>query len=145
MKDKIKVVLKKPNEKAIVTVIDNEYEEFANYCDGIIDITKHPTIDGVDVVLNDVSLMKGMSPNIIVPECEEIFAGPLIFVGYDPDTEKSLSLTDEQVDKVLNYINRNQVFNMSVERAYLYLKLMGPFQQCEGELERKGIEECQIG
>ena len=145
MKDKIKVVLKKPNEKEIVTFIDNEYEEFANYCDGLIDITKHPTIDDVDVVLNDMSLMKGMSPNIIVPEYEEIFAGPLIFVGYDSDIGKSLSLTDEQVDKVLNYINRNQVFNMSVERAYLYLKLMGPFRQCECELERKGIEECQIG
>lgn len=145
MKDKIKVVLKKPNEKAIVTVIDNEHEEFANYCDGLIDITKHPTIDDVDVVLNDMSLMKGMSPNIIVPEYEEIFAGPLIFVGYDSDIGKSLSLTDEQVDKVLNYINRNQVFNMSVERAYLYLKLMGPFQQCKGELEREAIEECQIG
>ena len=145
MKEKIKVVLKKPNEKAIVTVIDNEHEEFANFCDGIIDIIKHPTIDDVDVVLNDVSLMKGMSPNIIVPECEEIFAGPLIFVGYDSDIGKSLSLTDEQVDKVLNYINRNQVFNMSIERAYLYLKLMGPFQQCKGELERKAIEECQIG
>lgn len=86
MKEKIKVVLKKPNEKAIVTVIDNDYEEFANSCDGLIDITKHPTIDDVYVVINDMSLMKGMSPNIIVPESEDIFAGPLIFVGYDSDT-----------------------------------------------------------
>lgn len=144
MEGKIKVVLKKPNEKAIVTVIDNEYEEFVNYCDGIIDITKHPTIDDVNVVLNDMSLMKGMGPNIIVPESEEIFAGPLIFVGYDSDTGESISLTDEQVDNVLNYINRNQVFNMSIERAYLYLKLMGPFQ-CDDKLEREAIEECQIG
>ena len=145
MERKIKVVLKKPNEKAVVTEINNEYEEFAEFVDGLIDMTAHPTIEDVDVILNDMSLMNGMSPNIVVPEWESVFAGPLIFAGYDPETGNSISLTDKQVDKVLNYINRNQVFNMSLDRAYLYSKVIGPFQQCEDELEREAVNECQIG
>lgn len=92
-----------------------------------------------------MSLMNGMSPNIVVPEWESVFPGPLIFAGYDPETGNTISLTNKQIDKVLNYINRNQVFNMSLDRAYLYSKVIGPFEQCEDALKMEAVNECQIG
>lgn len=138
MERKIKVVLKKPNEKALVTEINNEYEQFAELVDGLIDMTEHPIIEDVDVILNDMSLMNGMSPNIVVREWESVFAGPLIFAGYDPETGNTISLTDKQIGKVLNYINRNQVFNMSLDMAYLYSKVICPFEQCEDALKNGG-------
>lgn len=49
MERKIKVVLKKPNEKAVVTEINNKYEQFAELVDGLIDMIEHPTIEDVDV------------------------------------------------------------------------------------------------
>lgn len=144
MKEKyIKVILKKPNEKAYVTEIKNEYEELSSYCEGLIDITGLPNIDGVDIIVNDMSLMNGMQANIVVPEYESVLAGPIVVTSYDDETGEAKSLTQEQIDKVMKYFDRNKVFNMTVDRAYLYSQVIGPFQQCEDELKEEC--ECQIG
>ena len=44
--------------------------------------------------------------------------GNLIFVGYNPEDGSSISLTDEQIEKVMDYIDKNQVQDMDFHEAF---------------------------
>lgn len=131
----IKVVIKEPNKEPEVKEIVNSYRNISNICHGLIDFTYLPTDESVDVILNDESLMNGMEPNVVVPESENVWAGPLIFAGNDPETGETISLTDRQIEKVMKYIERNQVFGMSLKGAYIYSKAIGPLQQSQDAME----------
>ncbi len=118
----IRVVLKEPNKEPEVKTIKNDYKRMSDFCGGLIDITEFPLDETIDVMLNDESLINGMEPNIIVPETEGVWAGPLIFAGYEPETGESISLNDHQVVEVLNYIKENSINNLSLSEAYLCVK-----------------------
>ncbi len=137
----IKVVTKLPNEEAKVEEISNDYSTVSNFCKGMIDMVDHPKDQGISIICNDEFLFNGMEPNIVVPEREEVFCGPLIFCGYDPETGDSISLTDEQVDTAMKYCKRNMLHHMSLEGAIRYAKVIGPLQQSYDEL---GIDETQM-
>ena len=131
--NKVKVITKLPNEKAKITEMPNDYESVSEFVGGLIDSTFLPTDEDIDVIVNDSSLTLGMKPNIVTPEYEGVLAGPLIFCTHDDDGNM-VSLSDEQIEKTMKYIERNSVFNMSLERAYQYSQIIGPLQRCEDEL-----------
>lgn len=131
----IRVVIKEPNKEPEVREIINSYRNISDICGGLIDFTYLPTDESVDVILNDSSLMNGMEPNLVVPKVEGVWAGPLIFASNNPETGETASLSDEQVKKVLKYIERNQVFSMSLRGAYIYSKVLGPLQKSQDAIE----------
>lgn len=131
---KIKVVTKLPNEDAKVVEMTNAYRDISDFCGGLIDMVDHPKDDCVSIICNDEFLVRGMEPNIVAPEREEVFCGPIIFCGYDRDSGDSISLTDKQTDMVLKYCSRNNLHHMSIEGALRYAKVIGPLQKSEDEL-----------
>lgn len=137
----IRVITKLPNEEPIVTEMSNGVEATQRFCEGLIDISSLPKDGNVMVICNDGFLLNGMEPNIVLPEWEEVFCGPLIFAGYDPETGDTISLTDKQVEETLKYCKRNNLHHMSLEGAYRYAKVIGPLQQSYDEL---GIDETQM-
>jgi hypothetical protein len=136
----ITVVTKLPNEEAKVTKMKNDYKTISNFCEGLIDMTSHPKDDQMSIICNDNFLMNGMKTNIVVPEREEVYCGPLIFCGYDEETGNSISLTDKQIEMTLKYCKRNMLHNMSLEGAYRYAKVIGPFQESEDALTKEEME-----
>lgn len=117
--NKIKVVLKEENQPARVTEISNNLSCFQGFVGGLIDMTSVPGMEGkVDVICNDEFLFNGSSPNVMMPECDHIMGGNLIFVGYNPEDGSSISLTDEQIEKVIDYIDKNQVQDMDFHEAF---------------------------
>ena len=131
--NKVKVITKLPNEKAKIEEIPNDFDFVSEFVEGLVDSTFLPTDEDIDVIVNDSSLTLGMEPNIVTPEYEGVLAGPLIFCTHDEEGEM-VSLSDEQIEKAMKYIERNSVFNMSLERAYQYSQIIGPLQRCEDEL-----------
>ncbi len=131
--NKVKVITKLPNEKAKIEEIPNDFDFVSEFVGGLVDSTFLSTDEDIDVIVNDSSLTLGMEPNIVTPEYEGVLAGPLIFCTHDEDGEM-VSLSNEQIEKTMKYIERNSVFNMSLERAYLYSQVIGPLQRCEDEL-----------
>ena len=136
MEGKIRVVTKLPNEEPKVEEIENTYEKISSFCGGYIDMVEHPKVNDVTIVCNDSFLCNGMEPNIVLPERKEVFCGPLIFCGYDPETGDSISLTEEQEKKVLSYIERNNLHHMSLEGAYRYCEVIGPYQKAVDEIQK---------
>lgn len=131
--NKVKVITKLPNEKAKIIEIPSDYGFVSDFVGGLVDCTFLPTDEDIDIVLNDNSLNLGMEPNIVLPEFEGVLAGPLIFCTHDDEGEM-VSINDSQIEKAMKYIERNSIFNMSLERAYQYSKVIGPLQRCEDEL-----------
>ncbi len=131
--NKVKVITKRPNENPKVEEIDNEYESLYGFVLGLIDYTYLPKREDIDIIVNDSSLCLGMTPNIVIPEYEHVLAGPIIFSTHNEDGEM-ISLNDEQIECILKYINKNQVFNMSLDRAFEYSKMIKPLRECEDEL-----------
>lgn len=130
----IRVVTKLPNEEAKITTMKNDYKTISSFCQGFIDMTDLPKGENIDLICNDEFLMNGMETNIVMPEREQVFCGPLIFCGYDPETGDSVSLSDKQVEEVMKYCKRNMLHNMSLEGAYRYAKVIGPLQEAEDAL-----------
>ena len=130
----IRVVTKLPNEEAKITTMKNDYKTISSFCQGFIDMTELPKGENIDLICNDEFLMNGMETNIVMPEREQVFCGPLVFCGYDPETGDSVSLSDRQVEEVIKYCKRNMLHNMSLEGAYRYAKVIGPLQEAEDAL-----------
>lgn len=136
---KIRVVTKLPDEDAKEELMENGYFTISEFCKGLIDIAPLPTDESITIICNDEFLLNGMKPNIVTPETEGVICGPIVICGYDPETGDSISLTDEQVTKALDYCQRNNLHNMSLEGAYRYSKVIGPLQRSYDALNR-GME-----
>lgn len=132
-RDKIKVILKVENKKAEVKELSLDVHFLQGYVGGLIDMTSMPNMDGeVDIICNDNFLNNGSKPNVMLPEYNHVMGGNLVFAGYDPMTGDSISLTDKQIEKVMKYIDKNQVKNMDFASAFMLMKAQ---QRHEAESE----------
>ncbi len=118
----IRVVVKEPYKDPEIKTIKNDYKRMSEFLGGMMDITEFPLDETIDVMVNDESLLNGMEPNVIVPEIEGVWAGPIIFAGYEPETGESISLNDRQIEKVLEYIKENVSRDQTISEAYLHSK-----------------------
>lgn len=130
----VKVITKEPNREPEIREIPNDYRCLAEFCKGLIDMGEMPFDRSVNYIVNDCSLRNGMEPNIVLPEYENLIAGPVMFAGNDEEGN-TISLTDKQVKRIMKYIERNQVFNMSMEGAYIYMMSMASKLENEKNLE----------
>lgn len=107
MKKTIRVVVKKPFKKAVVQEIENDLKTLQGLVEGLIDCVTMPTIEGVDMIVNDEGLYMCV-PNILVPEYRSALFGTLVIAGYN-DEGDHISLTNEQIDQVMAYLDKNSL------------------------------------
>ena len=67
----------------------------------------------------------------MLPEYDHVMGGCLIFVGYDPSTGASVSLTDNQAEKIMDYIGKNKVDGMD------FLDAFHAMEQRRAEMKRE--------
>lgn len=128
----IKAVIKEENKEPKVVEIKNDLKEFQKRVGGLIDMTSVPGMEGqADIICNDDFLNNGSSPNIMLPEYDHVMGGCLIFVGYDPSTGVSVSLTDNQTEKIMEYIGKNKVDGMD------FLDAFHAMEQRRAEMKRE--------
>ena len=111
MEEKIRVIVKRPYENAVVTEIKKGLKPLQNLVEGLIDCTSLPGIEGVDVVVNDEGMFL-CEPNILLPEYKSALFGTLVVAGFN-DEGDHISLTNEQIFQVMEYLNRNSIKSKS--------------------------------
>ncbi len=125
----IRVVIKEVDKPAEVKEISNDYKTFQQCVGGgLYEIVEMPGQENVDIACNEEYLLNGMRANLVLPECDNVLGGPLVFMGYDPETGESISLTDEQISSVQEFIEGHQVQNMSIPQAYYAMKASQQFK-----------------
>lgn len=112
MKNKITAIVKNPYRQAEVVEIDNNLEELQKIVGGYIEAVYLPNVRNVIGFVNDEGLLIGLEPNIYRPEYKDAFVGPIVFVGNGKNGD-SVSLTDERIKKITNYLKANSVKNFT--------------------------------
>ena len=107
--NKIKVILKEPYKKPIVTYIENSLDSYQSIVGGDIDCVEFPTIKNADIVCNDEFLLLGLPGNFFVPHNEGAMAGNIIVAGYNPENGSHISLNDNQIKSALEYIETFEI------------------------------------
>lgn len=103
---KIVAVVKEPGGAAKIKTIDNTLESFQEIVEGYIECVPFPGIEELDIFLNEEGKLIGLKPNIYLREFEDIIMGTFFVVGNDGDGD-AISLTEEQIEKVCEYIKDN--------------------------------------
>lgn len=140
----IRAIVKYPDQKPVEKTLKGGYKEISDICQGLIDISTLPDDPSVTLIVNDVSLVNGMRPNIVMPEYRTVLCGPIVICGADLETGESVSLSKEQLEKAESYLRENEVHHMSLEGAYRYCQAIAPLREAEKQLrEEQKQEEMQ--
>lgn len=109
MKNKIKVVVKRPQEKAFVAEIDKGLASLQNFVDGLIECVEMPRVKNVDIILNEEGKLLGLPFNFFLPEYRDVVAGTAVIAGFNPRSGNHISLTDEQIEQAQRYLEHTSV------------------------------------
>jgi len=123
MTDKIRVIIKEVDKEAEVKEIDNLADELQMIVGGLFDITTLPEGENIDIICNDNFISEGAQANFIMPEYNHVMGGNVVFAGYDPETGDTISLTDEQIKTVNEYLDHYNVKRMDLETAYYTMQI----------------------
>lgn len=104
MNNKLKIVYLKVNEEPKIIEIEDTLEAKQKLVGGLIEIV--PFRRGIDLICNEEGKIYNLRPNLFFKE--DYIAGDCFFIGDDGISENFVSLTDEQIKRVLNEIPRYQ-------------------------------------
>lgn len=106
-KNKVLGIVKEPGKEAVVKEIELNIGILWQIVNGRIEIVGFPGLKNVDIVLNEVGKLSGEKPNIYLPEYDDVLVGTIIIVGYDEENDATVSLNEEQIKAVLDYMKAN--------------------------------------
>lgn len=102
---KIKVVIKKIGRNPIVTIIEDDLKTSQRIVKGRIEIV--PVANGIDMIVNEEGKMNGNKPNFYFTQngYTDLIFGDVLFTGVDYEEGTQESLTDGQIQYVLDWLN----------------------------------------
>ncbi len=116
--EKAKIIVARPGEKAYVTELRPEYDYLKKLIGGPLEIT-YPFSDEVAVICDECGKLKGKMPNRLLhgkhsrvtADCDvedDTYAGTILILGSDLDSEDFTSLTDAQIDLYMDIYGEPQ-------------------------------------
>lgn len=108
--EKLRVVVKEPNEPAKVKQIEHDLDSYQNIVDGYIEVIDipGPGDESISIILNEEGKLYNLQNNIKCPEYLDVLVGNLIFVGNDGEGDFK-DLTNDEIDYVLEYTRKNDI------------------------------------
>lgn len=102
---KIKVVIKKVGRNPIVTIIEDDLKTAQRIVGGRIEIVS--VSKGIDMIVNEEGKMNGNKPNFYFTQngYTDLIFGDVLFTGVNYEEGTQISLTDGQIQYVLDWIN----------------------------------------
>ena len=105
MDNKIRIIIKKPYEKAEIIDMDNSLDKFkkiigcrtAEFC-------IFPQGKDIAMIIDDDGKYMQPHGNFVVPEFQDIIVGPCIFIATDRNGE-TIGLDDKQTKIITKYLN----------------------------------------
>lgn len=104
----MKVVIKNPFEKPVVTEIEEGLKPLQKLVGGLIDNVYELTQQNINIWINDEGKIYNLEPNFIVYGGSDIVVGTAVFTGYD-DEGGDISLTDEQITIIKDYLSKRSL------------------------------------
>jgi hypothetical protein len=103
--DSITVVVKRVGEPAKAETIKDDFRVLQEIVGGVFQMPSMPGMKNVNLVCNDVGKLENLPANIYWGD-DDIICGNCLIIGHDDEGE-SISLTPEQIERALKYMNEN--------------------------------------
>lgn len=107
----MKVVIKEPQKAPYITEINSDLETLQQQVGGRIDNVYDLVSEGINIWINDEGKLNGLIPNFYIYDGIDIVVGTAVFTGFNQEGE-SISLTEKQTDKVLQYLKYRTLANL---------------------------------
>lgn len=104
----IRVIIKEPYKKAVISEIKDNLKSLQEIVGGYIEDVPFPTVDGVDLIINEDGKIRKLAGNFFLPHYQDCVVGTCIIASYNDD-DQFASLSDEQIKKVNKYINTFEI------------------------------------
>lgn len=104
--EKVKVIVKEVGKPAVIKEIGTTLPEYRKEVLGNIESIPFPGRDDIDIIVNDMGKLNGMEPNLLIPEYGDIIMGRFFVIGVDEKKCVWTSITEEQAEEVLKYIEK---------------------------------------
>lgn len=105
-REMVKVIVKEVGKPAVIKEIGTKLQDYKNEVLGDIESIPFPGRDDIDIVVNDMGKLNGMKPNLLIPEYGDIIMGRFFVIGVDERNCSWKSITEEQAEEVLEYIEK---------------------------------------
>lgn len=102
---KLKILVKEPYKAPYVKEIDGSLESMQKIVGGYIECVPMPTVDGVDLYVNEEGKLEAQLGNFWLPEYEDCAVGTCFMVGFNPETGETKDITDRQIKECNKYID----------------------------------------
>ncbi len=100
---RLKAVVKKPGEAPYITEIDEGLEALQKQVGGLIECVYELEKENINIWINEEGKILELDPNFIIYQGTDFIVGPAVFLGFAPETGETISLTEEQISKVMLY------------------------------------------
>lgn len=128
--NQIKVLVKYPYKEAKVVTIENTLKTKQEIVGGYIEIVSFPTVEGVDLVVNEEGKLDRLEGNFWLPHHQDCAVGPAIILAHD-DEGDAIGLTDEQIKSVQNYID-----TFKIEEGFCFYQNFHMLNACMKNLQK---------
>ena len=112
-------IIKMVNEEPFVENITSSSIRYV--CNGDIDTMDFPGDDNIIIYCNSDYLLSGSMANVMLPEYNNCICDNIVICGFDKETNTNRDLTQPEIDKVMDYINKNKLYNVTSGMAFYRL------------------------
>lgn len=123
-------VVKESGKPAEVKTISTELKDLQEFVGGWVEAVEAPFGTDIDIIINEEGkFLDECKPNFFLPEYDDVAVGNALFVGFDINTGAFISLTDEQIEQVLEYLKQNTVGEEEINKEdYVRFEILYPFK-----------------
>lgn len=124
---KLRVLVKEPYKEPYVKEIEGTLKSMQEIVGGYIECVEMPTVQGVDLYVNEEGKLEGQLGNFWLPEYEDCVVGTCFMVGFEPETGLNNDITDRQIKQCKKYIDffklpRDKDLYFNFDELEVYMK-----------------------
>lgn len=113
----VRAIVKEQGKEAELKMVSTKLESLQEAVRGWIEVVAAPFCENLDIIINEEGkFIEEEKPNFFLPEYDDVIVGNAIFVGFDMDSSDHISITDEQIESITAYLNKNTITNEIVDK-----------------------------
>ena len=116
-------IIKMVNEEPSLENITSSSIRFI--CNGDLEAMDFPGDDNIVIYCNEEYLLNGSMANLMLPEYNNFICDNIVICGFDKEMGTDRSLTNPEIEKVMNYIKKNKLHNVTSGMAFYKLLRSG--------------------
>ena len=110
----MRAIIKEPFKKAVEKEIEPGLKTLQQLVGGLIENVYELEDHNINIWINEEGKLINLDPNFLIYDKQDVVVGTAVFVGYDPKTGSDVSLNDEQISIIEQYLKKADFINLFI-------------------------------